>query len=520
MTIDKNIFFREATFKICGSLEIETALWRCLLYIRKYIPVAQMNLHLYEQGLGIVETVAHATPECGRSMSIKIPFSSKSRKLLEGLRSIRLKTYKDPEQIDTLKEFVSKLEMLGFSSDQEFVFLDLVIEKKFIGVLSVVYEKDREVSPFHLELLGQLNEPFSIALSNSLRFREVGALKDLIADDSRYFQEELRRMAGEEIIGADFGLRNVMDMVRQVALLDSPVLLRGETGVGKEIIAGAIHSMSTRRQGPFIKVNCGAIPDSLMDSELFGHEIGAFTGAVTLKRGRFERAQGGTIFLDEIGELSPDAQVRLLRVLQEKEIERVGGVKTIKLDIRVVAATHRDLELMLSENLFREDLYYRLKVFPIVIPPLRDRITDIPSLVQHFILKKTQEMKRLTVPTLSPGAIDTLISYHWPGNVRELENVVERTMILSQENPLTFEPIGIHQEGVEKLPKESGVRSYNLNLAIARQIRKALKTSGGKVHGKGGAAELLGVNYGTLRHRMKKLGIPFGRKAKKRTETK
>ncbi len=514
MTIDKNVFFREATFKICGSLEIETALWQCLLYIRKYIPATQMNLHLYDQGLGIVETVAHATPENGKPVSIKTPFSSKSRKLLEGLRSIRLKTYKDPEHRDTLKEFVSKLEMLGVSADQEFVFLDLVIEKKFIGVLSVVYERGKTVSSFHIELLEQLNEPFSIALSNSIRFREVQALKDLIADDSRYFQDELRRMAGEEIIGADFGLRSVMDMVRQVAFLDSPVLLIGETGVGKEIIAGAIQSMSMRRQGPFIKVNCGAIPDSLMDSELFGHEKGAFTGAVSRKRGRFERAQGGTIFLDEIGELSPEAQVRLLRVLQEKEIERIGGVKTIQLDIRIIAATHRDLESMLTQNRFREDLYYRLKVFPIVIPPLRERITDIPSLVQHFIQKKSQEMKFVTVPVLAPDAIDILMAYHWPGNVRELENAVERAMILSQGEPLTFETKTADQENSEIPPELPENTSFKLNLVIAQQIRKALKASGGKVHGKGGAAELLGVNSGTLRHKMKKLDIPFGRKAK------
>jgi transcriptional regulator with GAF, ATPase, and Fis domain len=264
MKIDEKDFFREATLKICGSLEIETAMWRCLLYIRNFIPVSQLNLHLYDQSLGMVETIAHTTPEGGKLLSIKTPFSSKSRKILEGLRSERIKTFNEPSDRDALKEFASKLEVIGFSPDLEFMFLDLVIEKNFIGVLSVVYEKGKKASTQDLRLLSQLNEPFSIAFSNNLRFRDVQALKDLVVDDSRYFQDELRRLSGEEVIGEDFGLRSVMDMVRQVAFLDSPVLLMGETGVGKEVIAGAIHNMSVRRDGPFIKVNCGAIPDSLM----------------------------------------------------------------------------------------------------------------------------------------------------------------------------------------------------------------------------------------------------------------
>ncbi len=514
MQIDEKDFFRGVTLKICSSLEIETALWRCLLYIRNFIPANQMNLHLYEQTLGIVETIAHATPDGGKRMSIKTSFSPKARRILESLRSIRIKTFNDPKDRDALKEFVLKLETIGFSPDLEFVFLDLVVEKKFIGVLSLVYEKNRKTSEDHLRLLSQLNEPFSIALSNSLRFREVQVLRDLLADDSRYFQDELRRLTGEEIIGADAGLRNVMGMVRQVAALDSPVLLMGETGVGKEIIAGAIHRMSPRRQGPFIKVNCGAIPDTLIDSELFGHEKGAFTGAISQKRGRFERAHKGTIFLDEIGELSIEAQVRLLRVLQEKEIERLGSVRTIGVDIRVIAATHRDLDAMLAEKHFREDLYYRLKVFPIIIPPLRNRITDIPDLVRHFIHKKSREMKLSTMPSLAPDTIETLMAYRWPGNVRELENAVERALILSQGRPLTFELLHPSQERKAKLsPPVAEDESFNLNLSIAGQIRKAMAASGGKVHGKGGAAELLGVNSGTLRHRMRKLGIPFGRKS-------
>lgn len=515
MQLDEKDFFREATLKICGSLEIEKAMWQCLLYIRNFIPASQLNLHLYDQALGIVETVAHATAEGGELMSLKTPFSVQSRRTLEELRSIRMRTYKEPADREVLKEFVSKLAPLGLSQDLEFIFLDLVLEGEFIGVLSVVYEQDEAISELHLKLLRQLNEPFSIALSNNLRYRELRSLQDRLADDSRYFQDELRRLSGEEVIGADFGLRNVMDLAGQVALLDSPVLLLGETGVGKEVIAGAIHNLSPRRKGPFIKVNCGAIPETLMDSELFGHEKGAFTGAINLKRGRFERAQGGTIFLDEIGELSPEAQIKLLRVIQEKEIERLGGTRTLKVDIRIITATHRDLDTLITQNRFREDLYYRLKVFPIVIPPLRERVADIPMLVQHFIRKKAREMKRLDLPAISPGAIESLLVYNWPGNVRELENIVERAMILGRGGDLKFDISEIGSR-VQSSPErvEVGQPSLNLDLAIAGQIKKALQVSKGKVHGEGGAAELLGMNAGTLRHRMRKLGIPFGRKVK------
>ena len=283
-----------------------------------------------------------------------------------------------------------------------------------------------------IDLLGLLNDPFAIALSNCSRYRKLMALQAVIMEDRQYLQEELRMSACEDIIGADFGLKGVMQMVYQVAPLDSPVLLLGETGTGKELIAANIHNLSPRCDGPLIRVNCGAIPDPLIDSELFGYEKGAFTGAIKRKRGYFERAHGGTIFLDEIGELPLNAQVRLLRVLQEKKIDRVGGTDTVDVDIRIIAATHRNLESMVSKELFREDLYFRLKVFPITIPPLRDRTIDIPALVQHFFQKKTREMKLRTVPVLARGEIRRLMAYEWPGNVRELENAVERALILNR----------------------------------------------------------------------------------------
>jgi transcriptional regulator with GAF, ATPase, and Fis domain len=305
-----------------------------------------------------------------------------------------------------------------------------------------------------------------------------------------------------------------MQMVQQVAALDSPVLLLGETGAGKDIIANAIHYSSTRRDAPFISVNCGAIPETLIDSELFGHERGAFTGALSQKRGRFERADKGTIFLDEIGELPPPAQVRLLKVLQSKEIERVGGAKTIFLDIRVIAATNRNLEAMVKASQFREDLWFRLNVFPIWIPPLRERKPDIPALVQHFVDLKTRELKLPAIPTLAPGAIDRLMEYRWPGNVRELQNVVERALILNPDGPLAFDHLdlaGPFQDSV--IPEQDG-EPAKLDDVVSRHIHRVLTIADGKIHGPGGAAELLGVNPSTLRNRMNKLGIEYGRKSR------
>ncbi|MDH3346604.1 MAG: sigma-54 dependent transcriptional regulator, partial [Desulfobulbaceae bacterium] len=290
-------------------------------------------------------------------------------------------------------------------------------------------------------------------------------------------------------------------------------LLLGETGVGKDVIANTIHYSSPRHKGPFISVNCGAIPDSLIDSELFGHEKGAFTGALSQKRGRFERADQGTIFLDEIGELPLQAQVRLLKVLQSKEIERVGGVKTIPLNIRIIAATNRNLEKMVTRHEFREDLWFRLNVFPILIPPLRERKVDLPALLQHFINQKTKELNFLEPPTLYPGAINSLMGYHWPGNVRELENIVERAMILTPKGPLRFDHLNLAEPKLDTDTTLHQEIPAKLDEVITKHIKEVLLKTKGKINGTDGAATALGVNPSTLRNRMKKLGIDYGSKA-------
>lgn len=517
-----NDFFRNATFRICGSLEIEKALWQCLWYVQEVIPVSQMSIHLYDRETGIAETIAHATLEESKAVSIKTRLPKNGRSQIEIQRSIRVRHIANTSDDPVCNPLCQKLGCLGLSA----LIMDLVIEGNFLGVASFHSFPGETFNQEHEKLIAQLNQPFAIAVSNNIRYRELQKYKELLEDDNRYLHKELRRICGEEVIGADFGLKGVMELARQVAPTDSPVLLLGETGTGKELIARTIHSLSPRKDGPFIDVNCGAIPESLIDSELFGHEKGAFTGAISQKRGRFERAQGGTIFLDEIGELNPDAQVRLLRVLQEKKIERVGGTISIGLDIRVITATHRNLQAMINHGRFRQDLYFRLKVFPVVIPPLRERKSDIPSLVHHFIQKKSVQMKAGFIPKLAIDAFDHLIAYDWPGNVRELENTVERALILNRGEPLSFKELTIENAiAFDRTPKENLLRTVTLqpddkkfpalNAAMANHIQQALIMAKGKVEGKGGIAELLDINPRTLRHRMRKLGIPFGRKAKK-----
>ncbi len=514
MKIEESDFFREATLRICGSLEIGSALQRCLRYLARFLPATHLCFHVYDRRLGVVETVAMATVDQGRAMSLRTPLSSRGRRQVEDQRSVRIKLV---ERMGSDAVAGPVVRQLG-AEDLSGLLLDLALEGKFVGTVSVFSEPDIKFNHHHVHLLSLLNEPFAIALANYLRYREVRALRDLLADDNRYLQDELRNISGGEVVGADLGLRRVMEMVRQVAPLRSPVLLLGETGVGKEVIANAIHNLSFRNGGPFIRVNCGAIPQTLMDSELFGHEKGAFTGAMSRKRGRFERADGGTIFLDEIGELSQEAQVRLLRVLQEKEIERVGGAETIRVDIRIIAATHRDLEKMLAEGRFREDLYYRLRVFPIAIPPLRKRPEDIPALLQHFIQKKAREMKLSSIPAIEPGVLERLMRHPWPGNARELENAVERELIVSPGGPLAFRDITTVGDRPRRheVSRDERETPLPLDAVVTDHIRRVLDRCNGRVEGPSGAARLLQVHPSTLRKRMRKLGITYGRRAARR----
>ena len=325
------------------------------------------------------------------------------------------------------------------------------------------------------------------------------------SEDRDYPAEEPSSEAGfEQIVGRSTALRRVLREVEVVAPTDSGVLIQGETGTGKELIAQAVHNRSGRRDRPFVKVNCAAIPSGLLESELFGHEKGAFTGAIARKPGRFELADKGTLFLDEVGDIPLDLQAKLLRVLQEHEFERLGSTRTQQVDVRVVAATHRDLKQMVAEGAFRSDLYYRLHVFPLAVPPLRDRREDIPFIVRHFVDKYSQRMNR-HIEIVSPRTMEALTNYAWPGNVRELQNFIERAVILSPGTSLRAPLNELTEERVESSPAHLST----LEEIERDHVLRALKESNWVTGGPKGAAAKLGMKRTTLAYRIRKLGIPL-----------
>lgn len=380
------------------------------------------------------------------------------------------------------------------------------------GVVLWQLSTGRPLSDSHSELLAATLEPLAVALDTSRRFHELEELRRSAEADRHAALSRLGRSSlTEPIIGASGGLKPIMDRVAMVAAQDVPVLILGETGSGKEVIARAIHDRSSRRSGPFLRVNCGAIPPELIDSHLFGHEKGSFTGATDQRLGWFERADGGTLFLDEIGDLPLAAQVRLLRVVQEGLLERVGGQKTIHVDCRIVAATHRDLAAMVRERTFREDLWYRLAVFPVMLPPLRDRREDLPDLVRHFAERASTRFGLPTF-TVEPEDLATLAAYPWPGNIRELAAVIDRAALLGSHHRLA---ISTAMGSVHPEPPASSLRTGPASAdevrpladAVRAAIESALIASRGRIEGPGGAAERLRVNPNTLRSKIRKHGI-------------
>ena len=385
--------------------------------------------------------------------------------------------------------------------------------------------------PAHLALAMQLVEPLTVALENDARVHELESLREAAEADRETLLTRLGRQdVNEEVVGARTGLRHVMERVELVAQSDVPVLILGETGTGKEVVSRAIHTRSGRSEGPFIRVNCGAIPPELVDSQLFGHEKGSFTGASDQHKGWFERADRGTLFLDEIGELPLPAQVRLLRVLQDHQIERVGGKSPVHVDVRIVAATHRDLSAMVKEKTFREDLWYRINIFPILLPTLRERLEDIPALVRHFAHRAAT---RFGLPLVEPTEADLqlLAGYDWPGNIRELGAVIDRAAILGggrrldvaaalglgrQQPPPRVPPADATlyevvpeepEPPVAAVPPPVAGEIVPLATAMRQHIERALIATRGRIEGRRGAAALLDINPHTLRARMRKLGI-------------
>jgi transcriptional regulator with GAF, ATPase, and Fis domain len=512
-------FFLQATLRMFSSLDLNIALSRCQDFVKDYVPFDGMMLTWYDLDTHVMHINASTTKDPKKKPNDHVAFPKEFWKDFKRFldKAEKICVLNDP---DKEPSWHRKASALFWPYDISLIRMVLEIEGQNIGAFIAYAEGKNRFSNEHIHLISMLHEPFAIALCNAMKHYEILRFQEMLLDDNKFlFQQLLTMKRDDTIIGADSGLKEVMQMVQQVAPLDSLVLLLGETGVGKEVVANALHQSSRRRNGPFIKVNCGAIPENLIDSELFGHERGAFTDAVTQKRGLFERADKGTIFLDEIGELSHSAQVRLLRVIQSGEIHRVGGTEPIPVDVRIICATHRDLRQRISSGQFREDLWFRINVFPIEIPPLRERKGDIPALIHHFINRKAIKLRIANPPHLDPSALDNLMEYQWPGNIRELENTVERALIRSRgESPvetLNFHNLGSSNAGIcrkDMLEGKAMISSHQE--AEKAHIRRAIELAGGKVQGQGGAAQILKMHPSTLRSKMRKLGIPNVRKGK------
>jgi formate hydrogenlyase transcriptional activator len=429
--------------------------------------------------------------------------------------------FRTGEVINLTKEQVSadpRLAALGLNS---LCSLPLLSRGRVLGVLGVGSSREGAFLEDDISFLGQVANQIAIAVENASAYGEISQLKDRLAQENVYLESEIRNeLLFEDIVGNSRALQRVLREVETVAPADSTVLIYGETGTGKELIARAVHNLSSRKSNAFVKLNCAAIPTGLLESELFGHEKGAFTGAIAQRVGRFELAHRGTIFLDEIGEIPLELQPKLLRVLQEREFERLGSTRTLRTDARLIAATNRDLEAMVEEQKFRSDLYYRLNVFPIRVPALRERKEDIPLLVRHFVQEFSRRNNRV-INTIPSETMEALVRYHWPGNIRELQNVIERAVIISKGTMLSVPLSGLQPDGIRRAghaatrPTQAEHKSLQevLDETEQAEILRALEASNGIIAGPSGAAARLGIKRSTLQLRMQRLGIRLSRTA-------
>jgi transcriptional regulator with GAF, ATPase, and Fis domain len=500
----------------CRHIEIDEAVRRISPHVAAYIPAQHTLIRQLVADRQVVETVAvdsvgvGSTELSGRSQlsPTQFQFLSDWCRRREVLRT-------------TTEDLQRELPgLLSMQAVGQAIVAGLSSEHGVCGVLVLLAHPGSGFTLEHLRLGQALQEPLTVALENDQRLRELVTLREKAEAENRTLLSKLGRQdITETIVGAESGLREVMERVALVAKADVPVLIFGETGSGKEVVARAIHRQSRRAAGPFLRVNCGAIPPELVDSELFGHEKGSFTGAGAVRKGWFERADGGTLFLDECGELTAAAQVRLLRVLQDGTFERVGGERQLHVNVRVVAATHRPLQKMVNDGTFREDLWYRLAVFSMELPPLRERLEDLPSMAAHFAARSATRLGlRTCLPT--PDEMRLLLAYSWPGNVRELAAVLERAAILGNGERLdvatalgkpTATVARRQADNVVVTAAAAGDTIAPLDVAMRRHIERALAQTAGRIEGRFGAAAILEINPFTLRARMRKLGIDWSR---------
>src|SRR5690348_1068454 len=511
------------TTKITSSLDLREVLRSIGANIREVIHADAVTVALPDAASGKFRVFAVDFPQGKGSIKeeLLVTPSAAVKKAIESLKPVLFDT-RDRDELEPDPYELAAAEGLKAACN-----IPLVNRGRALGILSILRTTETPFTSEDVDFLSRASGPIAIAVENALAYREISELKDKLAQEKVYLEEEFRSEMGfEQIIGNSSALKHVLQLVETVAPSDSTVLLLGETGTGKELIARAIHDRSRRRERTLVKLNCAAIPTGLLESELFGHEKGAFTGAITSKIGRLELADQGTLFLDEVGDIPIEIQPKLLRALQEREFERLGSTHTRKVNVRLVAATNRDLEKMVATKEFRSDLFYRLNVFPIRIPPLRERKPDIPLLVSYFVQKFAKQMQK-KIESIPTSVMKALTAWEWPGNVRELENFVERAVILTRGSALaaplaelrklrTDEPRSAlaDQDDIARIVKETisalHGRSGTADDRTQKQrdqIVRTLTEAKGRVGGADGAAAHLRTNRTTLLARMKKFGI-------------
>jgi formate hydrogenlyase transcriptional activator len=488
----------EINNQVVTQLDVNELFRSASASIRKYFANDFTGFWLIDKQSNQLECAVLDFPG-GKGFLAEIPARAVTDQEAEKMRTRSAEIWSQ-QDIDKLRPEV--LERLKAESIAALAVAPLGTSNGPLGLMSMGSKRPNNFGQEDLDILSQISAQISLALDNALAYGRLTASRNRLEDERLYLESEIRAEYNfEDIVGKSPALRKVLDQIEIVAPTGSTVLLHGETGTGKELVARALHSLSPRRERTFVRLNCAAIPSGLVESELFGHEKGAFTGALMQKRGRFELADHGTLFLDEIGDISLELQPKLLRALQEKEFERLGSNKTIHVDVRLVAATHRDLSLMIRNNQFREDLFYRLNVFPIEIPPLRERREDIPLLVHYFVSRLSSRMQK-RIKSIPKPAMDALSNAAWPGNVRELENFVERAVILTRGDELNVP--------LTELKKSSGRNAAPVSTfqqAERLAIIQALRAASGRISGAGAAAERLGLKRTTLQNKMRRLNI-------------
>lgn len=548
--MDDLSFFKKLILAISSSLEPEKALLKTFHFLAEHFPIDAISLNSYNHEMRSLHLQFLVTKSCYMGFDTFLPLTDDEAFLVSAAESkfVSINVPRCSEDPSSQKLVRGVMGHIAEEKDRACLHVVMKTEEEVVGHLSLIGKEIDCFTSDHMHKICLMEAPISLALINMRRYRKIQELRKRLDEHRLQLAGEVKLLKNKSIIGGQSGLHKTMEIINQLAGKEAPALIQGETGTGKEVVADAIQRISPRADKPYVKINCGAIPETLIDSELFGHQKGAFTGALTTKMGRFEQADGGTLFLDEVGELPPQAQVRLLRVLQNGTFERVGGEKPIKVDVRIIAATNRPLKNMLQQGTFRDDLYYRLNVFPIHLPPLRERGEDIPLLVRYFIKVFSRQMKLSDDVDLDLKCLEKLQTYSWPGNVRELRNLVERALTISPSGPLNIsrylpQDSGGHinegdneddlkqlirdqvreilaeERSKESLPAGAAIAESSpdhqirtLDSVMAEHIRMAVDRCNGKINGPGGVAEKLGIHPNTLRKRMEKLDIRFGYK--------